>query len=87
MRGLKTNTPKHDKTTHIAQRRQESFLSIAKQYKAAIFVFKVSDTQNPSSLVTNDDLAWSLNGVREFSRSVWVFLVNENEEEEEVEVG
>ena len=25
-------------------------------------VFKLSDTQNLSSLVTNDDLAWSLNG-------------------------
>ena len=49
-------------------------------------MFKLSDTQNPSSLVTNDDLAWSLNGARAFSRSVWVFLVNENDEEE-VEVG
>ena len=86
MRGLKTITPKHDKTTHIAQRRQESFWSIAKQYKAAVFVFKLSDTQSPSSLVTNDALAWSLNGARAFSISVWVFLVNENEEEE-VEVG
>ena len=25
-------------------------------------MFKLSDTQSPSSLVTNDDLAWSLNG-------------------------
>ena len=25
-------------------------------------MFKLSDTQNLSSLVTNDDLAWSLNG-------------------------
>ena len=31
-------------------------------------------------------MAWSLNGARAFSRSIWVFLVNENEEEE-VEVG
>ena len=25
-------------------------------------MFKLSGTQSPSSLVTNDDLAWSLNG-------------------------
>ena len=43
-------------------------------------MFKLSDTQSSSSLVTNDDLAWNLNGARAFSRSVWVFLVNENEE-------
>ena len=49
-------------------------------------MFKLSDTQSPSSLVTNDDLAWSFNGARAFSISVWVFLVNENEEEE-VEIG
>ena len=27
-----------------------------------MFVVKLSDTQNSSNLVTNDDLAWSLNG-------------------------
>ena len=65
------------RTTHIAHRRWESFRSVARQYKAAgaaVFVVKLSDTQNPSNLVTNDDLAWRLNGA------------NENEEEE-VEVG
>ena len=63
---------------------RKAFGALPNNTKLPFFVFKLSDTQSSSSLVTNDDLAWSLNGARAFSRSVWVFLVNENEEEVEV---